>query len=74
MRAVIEEINDILQCEIELHTDPDLLRPNDNDIIIGSYDKIKSLVSWEPTISMHQSLIDIINYWKKSVMMYRYLS
>ena len=39
------------------------LRPNDNKIIIGSYKKIKDITSWEPNITLTDTLKDIIKYY-----------
>jgi GDP-4-dehydro-6-deoxy-D-mannose reductase len=55
---------DLVGYHIEIEIDPALVRPNDNEIIIGSYDKIKNQLNWEPTINLNQSLKDIIEDWK----------
>jgi len=52
-----------LNLSIALQTDPQLVRPSDNDIIVGSNEKIKKAIGWQPTITIDDSLSDIINYW-----------
>jgi len=64
LKSIIENIMDLVGYHIEIEIDPALVRPNDNEIIIGSYDKIKNQLNWEPTINLNQSLKDIIEDWK----------
>lgn len=64
----IQDVIDLMQAqlgiEVALHTDPQLLRPSDNQIIVGSCEKIRNAVGWEPTIALQQSVADILDYWK----------
>jgi len=53
----------ILDIEVKLETDSNLVRPNDNRIIIGSNEKLKKITSWEQKIQLIDSLKDLINYW-----------
>jgi GDP-4-dehydro-6-deoxy-D-mannose reductase len=48
--------------DLHIHTrvDEKLVRPSDNKIIIGSNEKIRREVGWDTTISIEQSLADII--------------
>ena len=55
----------ILDLNIHIRVNEKLVRPNDNKIIIGSNEKIKVEVGWDTTISLEQSLADIINSWCK---------
>ena len=66
LKSIIENIMDLVGYHIEIEIDPALVRPNDNEIIIGSYDKIKNQLNWEPTIKLNQSLKDIIEDWKNN--------
>jgi GDP-4-dehydro-6-deoxy-D-mannose reductase len=61
---ILGQMADIIGMNITFQTDTKLIRPIENNIIIGSYDKIKKDKNWEPEISFHQSLTDIINWWK----------
>ena len=51
-------------CELEIRTIDSLVRPNDNEVIIGSYDKIHQELNWKPSFSIEDSLRDIIQFWK----------
>lgn len=63
LREILSKLMGQLNLSIELRTDPQLVRPSDNDIIIGSYDKIEKAIGWKPTITIDDSLSAIINYW-----------
>ncbi len=67
LKEIIDKMCSQLNINIELLTDKNLIRPQDNKLIIGSYQKIKQQIGWEPTISIHDSLYDIILYWKKNI-------
>lgn len=67
LREVIDMLCEILEIEIELETDPNLIRPNDNKIIIGSNKKLKDATGWEQKISLKKSLEDILNYWDERI-------
>jgi GDP-4-dehydro-6-deoxy-D-mannose reductase len=54
-----------LNIKIDIAVDENRIRPMDNKIIIGSNAKIKNELEWQPTISIDESLRDIIAYWKQ---------
>ncbi len=67
LKEIIDSMCAQLKIDIEILTDKSLIRPQDNKIIIGSYQKIKQQIGWEPTIKIHDSLHDIILYWKQNL-------
>ena len=67
LREVIEMICKILDIHVEIEIDPSRLRPNDNRVIVGSNEKLRKAMGWEPQISLKESLKDIIDYWYKYV-------
>ncbi len=62
---IIQKMADILSIKITTVTDTSLIRPNDNLLIKGSNEKIKKETGWDTTISLDQSLRDILKYWEK---------
>ena len=40
-----------------------LLRPIDNPVLIGSYDKLKGATGWKPECPLEKSLEKIHTYW-----------
>lgn len=67
LKDLIIKMCGILNIRIELLTDRNLIRPQDNKIIIGSNQKIRSEIGWEPTISIDDSLKNIIIYWQQKI-------
>jgi GDP-4-dehydro-6-deoxy-D-mannose reductase len=63
LREIITMMCDILHVEAELETDPKLLRPSDNQIIIGSNEKLVQSTGWHQDIALRTSLADTIEYW-----------
>ena len=61
---IISKMSEILNLAIETKINPDLFRPNENKKIIGSYQKIKNELGWQPEIPLDKSLEDIIRYWQ----------
>jgi len=65
LKDVVTKMSHLLNINIETEVNPQLVRPNENRKIIGSYQKMKIDFGWEPAISLEQSLKDIIGYWEK---------
>ena len=63
LREVIDIICGILGMRVEIEVDPSRVRPSDNKVIVGSNEKLKRTMGWNPKISLEESLKDIINYW-----------
>ena len=61
---IVSKMSEILNLAIETKINPDLFRPNENKKIIGSYQKIKNELGWQPEITLDKSLGDIIRYWQ----------
>ena len=64
LNDIIGIMADILGLQVHTRVDGKLVRPNDNKIIIGSNEKIRHEIGWEPSIDMHRSLEDVIGFWK----------
>ena len=63
LQEVVETMTSILELTVDIKTDPTLIRPSDNAIIIGSNQKLKTTCGWDPEISLRTSLQDVVNYW-----------
>jgi len=62
LRDIIDTMSEILNIKVETALNPLLVRPKENKKIVGSYKKINEQLGWQPTISLENSLKDIINY------------
>jgi GDP-4-dehydro-6-deoxy-D-mannose reductase len=55
-----QEVRRRINPDLEMLVDPDLLRPVEVPVSRGSFDKLHEATGWEPTISLAQSLDDVI--------------
>ena len=67
LENVIYIIAKILDINVKIIVCKEKIRPNDNKMIIGSYQKIKNNIGWEPVIGIEESFRKIIDYWKLEV-------
>ena len=67
LKEIMDKMCAQLKLNIELSTDEKLIRPTDNRIIIGSSEKIKKELNWNPAIPIDTSLQDIIRYWQEKI-------
>jgi len=52
---------------IEIRQDPARLRPSDVPVLRGSGQKIESALGWRTTISLEQTLTDLLDYWRRRI-------
>jgi len=62
-KDVIDLLAKIFNVQVTAETDPKMVRPHDNRIIIGNFKKIKSQTGWEPKFSLEDSLNTVIKYF-----------
>jgi GDP-4-dehydro-6-deoxy-D-mannose reductase len=65
LKDIIVEMSNILGIEISTTIDAARVRPDDNKLIVGSYQKINREIGWEPSIRIEESLRDIITFWQE---------
>jgi len=65
---IVKQLCRILDLNISLETNPALIRPDDNRMIIGSNKKIKKEIGWEPQVPIGKSLEKIVNYWHENTL------
>lgn len=52
---------------VEVRADPSRFRPNDLPLSLGNRERIERDLGWRPTISIDQTLADLLEYWRKTV-------
>lgn len=60
LKELIDQIGDIAGVKVVSNINPAYVRPTDNPRIVGSYDKIKTDIGWNPQIPLRQTLSDMI--------------
>ncbi len=63
IRDIVDMMAGELGLEIEVKIDRKLIRPAENNIIIGSNKKIKSELGWDNSIPLQQSIKEILAFW-----------
>jgi GDP-4-dehydro-6-deoxy-D-mannose reductase len=61
---VIGMLSEIAGVKPVLETDPQLVRPVENEVVIGDHQKITAAVGWRPTIELETALRDVFEYWR----------
>ena len=64
LKDIISTMSELLDINVNTLVNPALIRPNENKKVIGSYQKIKTELGWQPEIDTKKSLADIIQYWQ----------
>jgi len=64
LREIVRIMAELLEMDVEIRTDPRLIRRADNRKIVGSNEKIKRELGWENTIPLKESLKDVVRYWE----------
>jgi len=50
--------------DIVAEVDPNLLRPTDEPVIWADCSRLRKATGWEPTISLDQTISDMMQYWR----------
>jgi len=50
--------------KIKIEQDPDRMRPSDIAYSVGSFQKIKDELDWQPTIDLDKMLAKVLDYWR----------
>ena len=63
-------VNHLIDCsnrEIPLEMTEERCREDEISEIVGSNKKIQKETGWKPTIPLHETLKDLLNYWRKRI-------
>ncbi|MEP0813592.1 MAG: GDP-mannose 4,6-dehydratase [bacterium] len=62
--SVLDMLISISKVKVKIEVDKSRLRPSDLPKLEGSYEKVKSAVGWQPTISFEQTMADLLDWWR----------
>ncbi len=66
IQSILDSIIALSDCDIKSEVDPDRLRPVDVPIIEADTTKLRECTGWVPTITLEQTLIETLNYWRNN--------
>lgn len=67
MKEILEKLLAISQTDVKIEVDPRRLRPSDVPVLLADSSKFRKLTGWEPSIPFHQTLRDLLDYWRERV-------
>lgn len=62
LSEVLLAISQIVGVQINVQVDEALIRPVDNRVMIGSFEKLRTATHWEPQVTLTQTLKDMITF------------
>jgi nucleoside-diphosphate-sugar epimerase len=67
VREALEHMLARADKEIDVVTDPDLLRPLDQPVLAGNNEKIRRALDWSPQVDWSRMLERVLDYWRHKV-------
>jgi GDP-4-dehydro-6-deoxy-D-mannose reductase len=64
---IINILSNMLDMDVEVVQDKSAMRPLDSPIIVGSIDKMKAELGWEPRVPFEIGLKKIYDYWYRQI-------
>ncbi len=64
LAEVVDQIADIVGISVTTRVNPDFVRPGDNQVVIGSAEKIRQDIGWTAEIPLRQTLTDMIEHMR----------
>lgn len=65
INEIVRMYSEILEIPVQIIQQISMLRPIDNPILVGTYEKLFTHTGWKPQVSIKESLEKIYSYWKK---------
>ncbi len=67
VESLFQTLVSLAKIEVTSKVDPELFRPVDVPILVGSARKITALTGWAPSLSIEETLADTLTYWRTKV-------
>jgi len=67
LKEVLAMLLSFTSREIDIRVDPQKLRKTDIPLLVGDNQKIQSTTSWTPQISLKQTLLDLLEYSRRTL-------
>ena len=66
-REVLDSLLRIAAIDVHIQIDETRLRPHDHPVLVGDPTRVHDEVGWSAEIPLHQTLTDLLNYWRRQV-------
>ncbi len=67
MQDVLNRVIELGKVPVTIEQDPALMRPTDEPVIFGNSAKLTAETGWTPTYDIHQSIEDMLDYWRNAM-------
>lgn len=67
IREVLDLLLSLSDAKIDVELDPQRMRPSDIPVAAGSSERLKETTGWQPTLSLEQTLRELLDYWREQV-------
>jgi GDP-4-dehydro-6-deoxy-D-mannose reductase len=64
MADVVAQLLELAGADLELETDPDLVRPVDVPVLRGDAARLRAVTGWQPGIALATTLADVLSSWE----------
>ena len=61
---LLDVILDLSDAQVEVHQDPDLMRPSDEPVIAGSNALLVRDTGWSPRVPIERTIADMMEFWR----------
>ena len=67
MQDIVDIIEKQIKHKLKINIDPELIRTTDEKIIVGNIEKLKADTEWKQSISIEQTIADMLAYWRRVI-------
>jgi GDP-4-dehydro-6-deoxy-D-mannose reductase len=67
IRDILDMLISAANCDIEVRTDPERMRPSDVPEFRGDASRLRSATGWHPEYSLQETLNDALNDWRSRI-------
>ena len=67
VQEVLDTLLSFAQARIQVEEDPARMRASDVPMIVADFSRLRDCTGWEPEIPFEQSLLDVLDDWRKRV-------
>jgi GDP-4-dehydro-6-deoxy-D-mannose reductase len=64
---VLDRLVAMCRVRVQVRVDPARYRPNDTAVLLGDRRRLEQDTGWTPTVPFDQTLLDLLNYWRKEI-------